>query len=267
MAVVLWCFVGIEASSVLSGRAKSQQTVRKATIISILTVLAIYMLVTFIAMTSVSASELATAETPIALVLQKTGIGAAGAAIVQIGIMISVLGASLSWMLLSVETLYAAAKDGVLPRYFAKINKKDTPINALLLTQIFTQIFLFAILFSALNDLYLAAITVGTTLVLIPYLLSSLYAVKISFSEKDENIFGKIIAILGTLYASYVIYTVGLKYLYLSIIFYAIGAFLFLKAKHEKNEKPKPWEWAFIVALVVGAATIIYLILRGTIQL
>lgn len=267
MAVVLWCFVGIEASSVLSGRAKSQQAVRKATVISVLTVLAIYILITFISMASVPAAELAAADTPLALVLGKTVTGAAGSIVVQAGIMISVLGASLSWILLSVETLYAAAKDGVLPRVFAKVNKKDTPVNALLLTQIFTQFFLLAILSSALNDMYLAAITIATTLVLIPYLLSSLYAIKISFAGRQEKPFGKIIAVLGTVYAAYVIYAVGLKYLYLSILFYAVGALLFLKAKHEKKEKPKRWEWAFIIFLVASAISGIVCILNGTVKL
>ena len=41
MAIILWCFVGVEAASVLSGRAKSQQTVRLATILSLL-VLTVY---------------------------------------------------------------------------------------------------------------------------------------------------------------------------------------------------------------------------------
>ncbi|NLX80937.1 MAG: amino acid permease, partial [Proteiniphilum sp.] len=146
MAIVLWCFVGIEAASVLSGRAKSQKTVRHATIISVLAVLVIYMFVTIVAMSSISAVELANSDTPLALVLGKTAIGGAGVLIVQIGIMISVMGASLSWVILSVETMYAAAREGVMPRALAKVNKKDTPVNALLITQIFTQIFLFSIL-------------------------------------------------------------------------------------------------------------------------
>ena len=55
MAIILWCFVGMEAASVLSGRAKSQRTVRFSIIISLLIVLAVYMLITYIAMSSVSA--------------------------------------------------------------------------------------------------------------------------------------------------------------------------------------------------------------------
>ncbi|HBK42648.1 MAG TPA: arginine:ornithine antiporter, partial [Porphyromonadaceae bacterium] len=59
MAVILWCFVGVEAASVLSARAKSQQVVRLSIILSLLIVLAVYMLITFIAMSSVPARELA----------------------------------------------------------------------------------------------------------------------------------------------------------------------------------------------------------------
>jgi len=93
MAVILWCFVGMEAASVLSARAKSQQTVRLTIILSLLIVLAVYMLITFIAMSTVPAQELAAAETPLAMVLGRTTVGAAGGTIVKLGIMVSVLGA------------------------------------------------------------------------------------------------------------------------------------------------------------------------------
>ena len=48
------------------------------------------MFVTIVAMSSISAVELANSDTPLALVLGKTAIGGAGVLIVQIGIMISV---------------------------------------------------------------------------------------------------------------------------------------------------------------------------------
>ena len=265
MAIVLWCFVGIEAASVLSGRAKNQKTVRRATIISVLAVLTIYMLVTIIAMSSVPADELMQSDTPLSLVLGKTIIGGAGVWIVQIGIMISVLGASLSWIILSVETLYAAASEGVMPRALAKLNKKETPINALLLTQIFTQIFLFSILSPALNETYLAAITIGTTMALIPYLLSSMYAVKLSFGSNEKHTH-KIIALLGVVYSSYVIYAVGLKYLYLSLLFYALGVFVYLRAVYEQRKKPKLWEWAFMISLIGGAIIVALLIFFGKVD-
>ena len=268
MAVVLWCFVGIEAASVLSGRAKSQRTVRLTIILSLLIVLAIYMLVTFIAMSSVPAGELASSETPLALVLERTMVGAAGGLVIRLGIMVSVLGASISWILLSVETLYAAARDGVLPRVFQKTNRKGTPVNALLMTQCFTQLFLLSILSPQLNETYLAAITIATTLVLIPYLLSSLYAVKTALTlRRQESPHHMVIALLGTLYSLYVIYAVGIRYLILSVLFYGIGSLLFLRAKREQKKQPKPWEWAVIILLLGTSTLIAVLLLTGRITL
>lgn len=269
MAIVLWCFVGVEAASVLSGRARKQKAVRTATILSTLIVLAIYMLITLIAMASIPAGELASSETPLALVLERTIIGVAGGIIIKLGIMVSVLGASLSWILLSVETMYAAARDNVMPRYLAKVNSKGTPVNALLLTQGFTQVFLLAILSPRLNETYLAAITIATTLVLIPYLLSSLYAVKtaLRYRKEEKTARNVIIALLGTLYSTYVIYAVGIKYLFLSVLFYGIGSLLFIKAKKEKKEQPKQWEWAVIILLLAGTLLIVVQILTGKIIL
>ncbi len=267
MAVVLWCFVGIEAASVLSGRARKQKAVRTATIISTLFVLGIYMLITLAAMGSVPAAELAAAETPLARVLERTVIGAAGGTIIKLGIMVSVLGASLSWILLSVETMYAAARDGVMPRHLAKVNAKGTPVNALLLTQCFTQVFLLSILSPSLNETYLVAITIATTLILIPYLLSSLYAVKtaIQYKKEEKTYRNLIIALLGTFYSGYVIYAVGIQYLFLSILFYGIGSLLFLQAKKEKRERPKPWEWTVIILLLSGSVWITVRVLTGKI--
>ena len=267
MAIILWCFVGMEAASVLSGRAKSQKTVRLTIIISLLIVLAVYMLITLIAMSSVPADILSASETPLALVLEQTAIGVAGGIVVKLGIMVSVLGASLSWIMLSVETLYAAALDDVLPKVFKKVNKKGTPVNALLMTQVFTQIFLISILSPQLNETYLAAITIGTTLVLIPYLLSSLYAVKIALINRgNESFHNIIIALLGTIYSLYVIFAVGIKYLFLSVIFYAVGSLLFIRAKREQKKQPKRWEWAVIILLLTGSVIIGSLIISGKIK-
>jgi arginine:ornithine antiporter/lysine permease len=268
MAIILWCFVGMEAASVLSGRAKSQKIVRLTIIISLLIVLGVYMLITFIAMSSIPADKLAASETPLALVLEQTAVGAAGGVILKLGIMVSVLGASFSWIMLSVETLYVAAVDNVLPRIFKKVNKNGTPVTVLLITQGFTQIFLISILSPKLNETYLAAITIATTLALIPYLLSSLYAVKIAMiNRKRESLHHLIIALLGTIYSLYVIFAVGIKYLILSLLFYAIGSLLFIKAKREQKKQPKPWEWAVIVLLLIGSLIITGLIFSGKIIL
>lgn len=96
MGTILWCFVGIEAAVVMSTRAENTKIVGKATIISFLITLVLYMLISIIAMGIVPAKELAAAGTPLADVLGRTALKGAGSIIVKLGLLISVLGALIS---------------------------------------------------------------------------------------------------------------------------------------------------------------------------
>ena len=69
------------------------------------------------------------------------------------------------------------------------------------------------------------------------------------------------IAFLSTIYSSYVIYTVGMKYVFLAILFYALGAFLFYWAKKERKEKILKWELIVMWLLILSAVVVLYLIL------
>lgn len=268
MAIVLWCFVGMEAAAVLSGRARNQKAVRYATIISFSIVLAIYILISFVAMGSISPEGLYNSKTPLSLVLENTFVGEAGSIIVHLGIMISVIGAGLSWLLLSTETIFAASVSGVMPKILTKENKNGTPIHALLLSMFFTQFFLLSVLSPAINESYVIAITTATSLILIPYLLSSLFALKIAIKDwGKENIIHLIVAVLSTFYSAYVIYTVGLKYVFLAILFYALGSILFYRAKEERGESIKKWEFFIMWLLIISSFIILSLLITGIFRL
>lgn len=128
MGTILWCFVGIEASVVMSERAKSQKIVGKATIISIVISLSVYIIVTVIGMGVVPAKELASASTPFASILERTPIGSMGGVLVKVGMIISLLGASISWLMLASEIPYVAAKGNVMPKWFEKSNNNGAQL-------------------------------------------------------------------------------------------------------------------------------------------
>ncbi|WP_207850303.1 amino acid permease, partial [Pseudomonas sp. 21_B] len=66
-----------------------------------------------------------------------------------VGLIISLLGALLSWVLLCAEIMFAAAKDHTMPEFLRKENANHVPVNALWLTNVMIQIFLLITLFSA----------------------------------------------------------------------------------------------------------------------
>ncbi len=264
MGTILWCFVGIEAAVVMSERAKSKLLVGKATVIAFFITLGVYAFVSSIAMGIVDAKGLADAATPLADVLEKTMIGSAGALIVKIGVMTSVFGALISWILLTAEIPYIAAKGGVFPKIVAKTNKNEIPFVSLLITNGLTQIFLLSLLSDQLQNAYYTAYYIATSTILIPYLFSTLYGIKVSLEEKEYGI-NFIFSILATIYACYVIYAVGILYLELTLVIYAIGIIPFIIAKRENKEKLKLYEIILSAIIGCGGLYLVYMIATGKI--
>lgn len=99
-------------------------------------------------------------------------VGHWGAVLVNIGLIISVLGAWLGWTLLAGELPFIVAKDGLFPKWFAKENQNKAPSHSLLITNILVQIFLISMLFT--QSAYQFAFSLASSAILIPYTLSAL---------------------------------------------------------------------------------------------
>jgi arginine:ornithine antiporter / lysine permease len=266
MGIILWCFIGVEASTNLAEKAKSQKSVGIATIISIIIALFVYVAISVISMGVMPAEELAISTTPLADVLGKTIIGNAGSIIVKIGLLISLFGTLISWVMIAAQLPYYAAKEGILPKVFSKENTNGVPTNALYITNGISQIFLFVLLSSGLQNIYNMFLLLATTCFLIPYLLSTLYAIKVWYEDR-LNIGSLIISILAVVYSVYVIVAVGLVYLAASFIIYAIGMFAFIKGKKEQRQAITGKEWISITVVLLIGSIMAILLLVGKISI
>jgi len=168
--------------------------------------------------------------------------------------------------MLAAEIPYVAAKGGTMPKWFAKQNKNGAPSNSLLLTDILTQIFLLSLLLPALQSAYSNIFLIATTCILIPYLFSSLYAIKVS---REDKLGAKdmTISILASIYSLYVIFAVGLQYLGAALIMYALGTGIYVKAKKEKNKEITSKEKGAIGIIILLAIFMIVMIGTGRIHL
>lgn len=266
MGTILWCFLGVEAAVVLSNRAASQRVVARATVIGFFITLTVYVAISTLSMGIVGGKELASAATPLSDVLARTVIGSAGAYVAKIGLMISVTGATLSWILLIVELPYLAARDGLMPRWFAVENRHGVPINSLLVNQILIQIGLLSLLSEKLQATYFAIYSLSTSTMLIPYLFSGMYALKVYLNERETA--GKIItALVASLYSVFVIYAVGLLYLALTVIIFALGTLPYHIAKREKGNTYALHESGLAASLIVSGIAMGYAVTTGAIPL
>src|SRR5690606_40483665 len=94
-------------------------------------------------------------------------VGPWGAVLVSSGLMVSVAGAYLSWILLAAEVLHAAARAGVMPAFLARQNRRGVPDRALWLSNGVVQLFLVGTLFT--QDTFLLIKTMAGSMRLVPY--------------------------------------------------------------------------------------------------
>ena len=258
MLVTVFVFIGIEGASIFSARAEKRTDVGKATVIGFVTVLLFLVLVNVLSLGIMTQPELAKLQNPSMAAVLEHVVGHWGAVLISVGLVISLLGALLSWVLLCAEIMFAAAKDHTMPEFLRRENAKQVPANALWLTNAMVQIFLVITLFS--SSTYLSLIYLATSMILVPYLWSAAYAFLLALrSETYEQALAErkkdlIIGGIALLYAIWLLYAGGVKYLLLSALLYAPGAILFAKAKREVG-KPvfTNVEKLIFAAVVIGA--------------
>ncbi|MDO4724590.1 MAG: arginine-ornithine antiporter [Comamonadaceae bacterium] len=272
MLVTVWVFIGIEGASVYSARAQTRSDVGKATVLGFIGVLLLLVMVNVLSAGVMSQPELAKLKNPSMAHVLSHVVGDWGAAFISIGLIVSLAGALLSWTLLSGEILYSAAKDQTMPAFFRRENRNGVPANALWVSNGAIQIFLiFALVY---GQSYLDLIYLATSMILIPYFFSAIYAVMIAvrgegYGEADpQRNWDMLIGALAMAYSIWLLYAAGLKYLLLSALLYAPGAIVYAKARIE-NGKPvfNDIEKLYFAASLIGAVYAGYGLYKGTLTI
>ena len=229
----LWAFVGIESAVMFSKRARKQSDIKKATVLGLAISLVIYVGITMLVMGSLTQTELMHADKPLVDALQKV-VGHNVSYVMAVFDLISLTGTTIGWIFLSAEAPYQAAKQGLFPPIFKKENKNGVPVTSLILTNAFSQVFLFLTISDSLSNAFNFVVQVATLAYLVPYAATALYQVKLVLSgETYKNAKGRftdgIISILATVYAIYVIIagTSNMKTFLLGVALYVVGILLY----------------------------------------
>lgn len=271
MLVTLWVFIGIEGASVYSGRAARRSDVGRATVIGFCGALAIYVMVSMLATGVLTQPELAGQKVPSMAGVMEALVGPWGAALVSLGLIVSVGGAFLSWTLLCAEIPFTCGRDGTFPRWFGGENANGSPANSLWVTNLLIQAFLLLSLFS--KSAYQFFYFIASVAILPPYVLSGAYALKLALSGESYSSGDParnrdaMIGLLATLYGLWLVYAAGLQYLLMCAILFAPGILVYAKARAERGERTFVGYESFIaVALVVLALAAAWLMWTGRIS-
>ena len=278
MLVTVWVFIGIEGASVYSTRAGSRADVGRATVAGFLICLLLLMAVSLLSLGVLTQPELAGLKNPsMAPVLEKA-VGTWGAVLIYIGLIVSVGGGFLAWTLLAAESLFTPANGGVMPQWLSRQSPRGVPANAVWLTNGMVQVFLVVTLLSKAS--YLALISLSTAMILVPYLFSAVYGLKLAaqgspppgnYNRKPHNRVNAAdvaITALASSYCVWLLYAAGPKYLMLSALLYAPGAVLFALAKRQHAQRLfTPVEWVILAVISALAVVAVWLLWQGSLSL
>lgn len=254
MLVTLWVFIGIEGASVFSARAEKRKDIATATVLGFLTCLALYALVSLLSLGIMNQPELAALKNPSMAGVLEAVVGPWGAIVINLALVVSVVGAFLSWTLLAAEIPHAAGRDGTMPKFFGHENERGVPSTSLLITNLLVQAFLIITLFA--QSTYQALFYIASAAILVPYIFSGAYAAKLAITGESygagENRNGAlVIGIVAMGYGLWLVYAAGLSYLFMCAVLYAPGIIFYVWARRENGARVfQPVEAVLAAALV-----------------
>jgi arginine:ornithine antiporter / lysine permease len=260
MLVTLWVFIGIEGASVYSARAAKRSDVGRATLLGFAGALGIYVLVSLLARGQMAQAELAGLKVPSMAGVFEPIVGSWGAALINLGLIVSVGGAFLSWTLLCAEIPYTCAKDGTFPKWFGGENANGSPVNSLWATNGLIQAFLILSLFS--QSAYHFFYFIASVAILPPYVFSGAYALKLALSGETYGAADPsrrkdvIVGVVATLYGIWLVYAAGLEYLLMCTVLFAPGILVYFKARRERNQRTFSAAEAGVALVIVAAAVL-----------
>ena len=271
MLVTVFVFLGVEGASVYSRHAKRREDVGRATVLGFLSVFAIFASVTIVSYGIMPMSEIAELAQPSMAGVLEHAVGPWGRWFVSAGLIVSVLGAYLAWSLMAAEVLSVAAEDRDMPRFLARTNRHGVPANAVLLTSIFVQLLLLALLLAG-NALDLA-LDLTSALTLVPFILAALYALKLVSSRPPAGqergiVRDRIVSAIAVVYTAFLLFAAGVQFVLLALVIYAPATILFAMARREQGRRVfSPRELIIFAVSLLGAVAGIVAIAAGWITL
>ncbi|MEY8444296.1 basic amino acid/polyamine antiporter [Lactococcus ileimucosae] len=247
LIVMIWVFVGIEGAAMMGDRAKKKSDAGRATIVGLIVLLFIYILLSLLPFGYYEQAELAAMKTPGMVYILKDMLGDFGGALMAVGLVVSVLGAWLSWTMLPVESTTQLANQKLLPEWFGRLNKYNAPANSLWLTQIFVQLFILVTFFVA--NAYNVMVYLCTACIMICYALVGAYMMKHGWEEK--NIKNMWIGFIAFAFQALALWLSGWQYVWMGSILYAIGFVFYYMAKKENKSKLSHVEVLSILLIII----------------
>jgi basic amino acid/polyamine antiporter, APA family len=180
MALCLFSYLGVETAAVAAAKVRDpDKNVPRATIFGTLGTAVVYLLSLTAVFGIVSAATLSESTAPFATAVNEIFGGTWAGYVMSALVVISGFGALNGWTMICAEMPLAAAKDGLFPEAFGKLNKRGVPAFGIIASTALASVFMImsyagSVGITVFNTLvYMSGITAA-----IPYAFSALAQIK-----------------------------------------------------------------------------------------
>lgn len=253
MMTILWLFMGIESAALMSSRARSKGIAARASITGLACGTALMFITSLLPYGVMSAEEFVALGEPSIAQMMALYIGPIGAQFVEGAIIVSILGAWLSYTLMPTESTSVLAQHGLLPKKFGQLNKHGVASFSLFLTTLLANVLLISFHFT--EDAYNFGYSLSASAILITWVFITIYQVKRSVAHEDEKgrVKNILIGAVGCAYFFYAMFISGIVYILLCCILYVVGFCFYYRARKQNGVEQV---FTKIEKLAVGSITL-----------
>lgn len=223
--LVMWSFLGIETATVPADNVvQPDKTIPRAIIASVLTILALYLLVSFAVSLTVPANELKNSTAPFQLAAERL-MGPIGAVIVTFGALLSTLGGLNANTLICGQMPMAIAKNGLFPQAFSRLSINGTPVFGLIVSGVIVSVLLIMNYTKGLIGAFTFLVMMATLATLTSYTLCAISEFYFLRQDKPSAARNRAITLgIGTfIYSLFCIWGAGQEIVFYSFFLILLG--------------------------------------------
>ncbi|MFD9793572.1 amino acid permease [Streptomyces sp. NPDC059070] len=251
-AILLFSYLGVESAAVSAGEVRDpRRNVGRATVLGTIGAALIYLLGTLSVFGTVPHDRLVDSTAPFTDAVDTMFGGGWGGTAVAVAALVSMVGALNGWTLLSAQTPYAAARDGLFPQVFARKNR-GVPTAGVLVTVVLASSLTVYNYTVGSKGVFEMLVLVTTFTATVPYLLSTAAQLYFLFSGRAHRVHGARFtrdAVLAALAAGFSLWLVagsGYEAVYQGVLFLFAGVLVYAllaarkQARAEDADGPAP---------------------------
>lgn len=187
-AILLFSYLGVESAAVSAGEVRDpRRNVGRATVLGTAGAAVVYLLGTLAVFGLVPHDRLVGSQAPFSDAVDAMFGGGWGGTAVACAAVVSMVGALNGWTLLSAQTPYAAARDGLFPRAFA-VRRRGVPVVGVLVTAVLASALTVYNYTAGSEGVFETLVLVTTFTATVPYLLATAAQVYFLVSGQSDRV-------------------------------------------------------------------------------